>query len=126
MSRLLGGANGIGKALCIRLAQEGCDLAIVDVDMQNAQATAKEIAIEFKVQCRAYLCDISDYSAIEKLKSDVENDMRPVDILVNNAGLLYMDHFINSDIKDIQKVVDVNFTSQLMVIPPRSQFMLEI
>lgn len=103
--------------MCIRLAQEGCDLVIVDIDIQNAKVTAREIEIEFKVQCRAYLCDVSDHSTIEKLKSEIENDMRPVDILVNNAGLLYMDHFVNSDIKVIQNVIDVNLTSQVMVIP---------
>lgn len=116
LALVTGGANGMGKAFCTRLAQEGCDLAIVDIDIRNARETAREIHDKFNVQCKAYQCDVSDYEAVEELKGKIENDMRAVDILVLNAGLLYMDNFIKSDIKDIQKTVDVNLTSQLMVI----------
>lgn len=115
LALVTGGANGFGRALCIRLAKERCDLAIVN-DIVNAKRTAMETENKFHVLCRPYQFDVSSHSSMEGLKRRIENDMRTVDILVNNAGLLYMDHFIKSDIKDIQKVVDVNFTSQLMVI----------
>lgn len=110
-----GGGNGLGRALSFRLAREGCNIAIVDIDIKSAEKTAQEIAEAFKVHCKAFECDISNFSAISKLKSEIENQMGSVDILVNNAGLLYMSNFMKSNVNDIQKVVDVNLTSQFWV-----------
>lgn len=115
LALVTGGGNGLGKALCRRLAKEKCDIAVVDIDLKNAQKTASEIEEEFKVQCKAFKCDVSNIGQVLKLKHDVETEMRVVDILVNNAGMLYVANFITSDIKDIKKVVNVNLSSQLMV-----------
>lgn len=115
LALVTGGANGLGKAICIRLAQEKCDIAVVDIDIKNATKTAEEIEAEYKVKCRAYQCDVSDYDAITKLKNNVEREMRTVDILVNNAGLLYSANFISSNAKDVKRTIDVNFTSVQLV-----------
>lgn len=115
LALVTGGGNGLGKVLCNRLAKEGCDIAVVDIDIKNAQKTAKEIKENFQVDCRAYECDISDYSSILALEKAIESEMKPVDILVNNAAIIYLTSFINSDVKEIQKTVDVNLASQIMV-----------
>lgn len=116
LALVTGGGNGLGRALCMRLAAEKCDLAVVDIDIENVKKVAAEIEEKFKVQCRAYQCDIAVLSEVENLKNIIENDMREVDILVNNAGLIYTANYDKSDVKDIQRVVDVNFTSHLLVI----------
>lgn len=115
LALVTGGGNGLGRALCYRLAREKCDLAIVDIDYNAAQRTAIEISEEFNVKCKAYQCDISNNLAILKLKDDIESEMRSVDILVNNAGLLYVTNFMTSKIDDIQKTIQVNLTSHIMV-----------
>jgi hypothetical protein len=115
LALVTGGGNGLGRALCYRLAREKCDLAIVDIDYNAAQRTANEISEEFNVKCKAYQCDISNNLAILKLKDDIESEMRSVDILVNNAGLLYVTNFMTSKIDDIQKTIQVNLTSHIMV-----------
>lgn len=115
LALVTGGGNGLGRALCFRLAREGCNIAIVDIDIKSATNTAHEIEEAFKVQCKAFQCDISNFSVISKLKTEIENQMGSVDILVNNAGLLYMSNFIKSEVGDIQKVVDVNLTAQFWV-----------
>lgn len=115
LALVTGGGNGLGRALCFRLAREGCNIAIVDIDIKSATNTAHEIEGAFKVQCKAFHCDISNFSAVSKLKTEIENQMGSVDILVNNAGLLYMSNFIKSEVGDIQKVVDVNLTAQFWV-----------
>lgn len=114
-----GGGNGLGRELCLRLAQEGCDIAVIDIDLNNARKVALEVEEKFKVEAKAFHCDVSSYTAILSLKSDIENLMRPVDILVNNAGLLYMSNFLSSSVADIQKVIDVNLTSQFWVTHTR-------
>lgn len=110
-----GGGNGLGRELCMRLAQEGCDIAVIDIDINNAEKVALEVEEKFKVQAKAFHCDVSNYSEILSLKSAIESQMRPVDILVNNAGLLYMTNFLSSSVSDIQKVIGVNLSSQIWV-----------
>jgi all-trans-retinol dehydrogenase (NAD+) len=115
LALVTGGGNGLGRSLCYRLAREKCDLAIVDIDYNAARKTANEISEEFNVLCKAYQCDISNKSAILKLKDDIESEMRSVDILVNNAGLLYVANFRTSNIDDIEKTIQVNLMSHIVV-----------
>ncbi|KAG5684992.1 hypothetical protein PVAND_014195 [Polypedilum vanderplanki] len=108
-----GGGNGLGRALSMRFAKEGCKIAIADIDYKNAQKTAEEIKEKYKVDCKAFECDITNYSAILKLKIDIENSLGPVDILVNNAGYLYSSLFLSSGAETIEKVIELNLTSQI-------------
>ncbi|KAG5684991.1 hypothetical protein PVAND_014194 [Polypedilum vanderplanki] len=108
-----GGGNGLGRALSMRFAKEGCKIAIADIDYKNAQKTAEEIKEKYKVDCKAFECDITNYSAILKLKIDIENSLRPVDILVNNAGFLYSSLFLSCSVENIEKVIELNLTSQI-------------
>ncbi|KAG5684989.1 hypothetical protein PVAND_014192 [Polypedilum vanderplanki] len=108
-----GGGNGLGRALSMRFAKEGCKIAIADIDYKNAQKTAEEIKEKYKVDCKAFECDITNYSAILKLKIDIENSLGPVDILVNNAGFLYPTLFLSSNVETIEKVIELNLTSQI-------------
>lgn len=76
-----GGGNGLGREICLKLAQEGCNLAVVDLDYEAAKITADE-AKRYGVDATPYQIDVSDFMAVEKLKKTVNADMGPVDILV--------------------------------------------
>jgi short chain dehydrogenase len=115
LALVTGGGNGLGREICFRLAKEKCHIAVVDIDIENATQTANEIAEKFNVRCKAFLCDVSNYDEVLKLKLDIEADLGPVDILVNNAGLLFMSYFLTSKIKDVQKVINVNLMSHFYV-----------
>jgi len=75
-----GGANGLGKAIACRLAQEGCTIAIADI-APEAEATAKELAEKYKVTVKAFKCDVSDFESVEQLRQDIEKSVGCVDIL---------------------------------------------
>lgn len=82
-----GGASGIGKGICLGLAQEGAYVAVADMDITGAQAVANEIkaaggeamAVQVDVRTREQ-CDAMVAAVVEKYGT--------VDILVNNAGLI--------------------------------------
>uniref|UniRef100_A0A182N4S6 Short-chain dehydrogenase/reductase 3 n=1 Tax=Anopheles dirus TaxID=7168 RepID=A0A182N4S6_9DIPT len=82
-----GGANGLGQAIAIALAKQGCNVAVVDVDETNARETVATLR-RYNVSAEAYKVDVSDYDAVRQLGREVERDLGPVDILVNNAGIL--------------------------------------
>ena len=75
-----GGATGIGAAIAVHLAREGCSVAIVDRRAPTA-AHAPGLAI------RHYEADVSDFSGAERVVSAVRRDLGRLDVLVCNAGI---------------------------------------
>ena len=81
-----GGARGIGKAICARLAEEGAKLAIVDIMLETAQQTVDEFKAA-GVDARAYAANVAKAEDAEATVAAVVKDFGKVDILVNNAGI---------------------------------------
>ena len=81
-----GGARGIGKAICARLAAEGAKLAIVDILLETAQQTADEFTAA-GFEAKAYAANVAKMEDAEATVNAVVSDFGKVDILVNNAGI---------------------------------------
>jgi all-trans-retinol dehydrogenase (NAD+) len=109
-----GGANGLGRAICLQLAKEGCNVAVVDLDEVNAAKTAEDCA-KFNVKAKAYKADVSVFSAVKELSKSVEADIGPVDILVNNAAVLPLVSLREGTEHDLDRIIDVNFKSHIWV-----------
>uniref|UniRef100_A0A2M4CTY8 Short-chain dehydrogenase/reductase 3 n=1 Tax=Anopheles darlingi TaxID=43151 RepID=A0A2M4CTY8_ANODA len=110
-----GGGNGLGRALCLRLAKEGCNVAVVDIDMVGAQRTVADVR-KLGVKAEAFLADIANYEEVEKLRLAVENALGPVDILVNNAGLLAILSITEGKPSDLERILNVNLLSHFWTI----------
>lgn len=106
----------MGRAIAFQLAREQCNVVIIDLNLNEAQQAAAEIAEKFNVKTKAYKVDVSDFDAILQLKKDIESTMGTVDILVNNAGILSAISLREGRPSDIQKVIDVNLTSHFWVV----------
>jgi 3-oxoacyl-[acyl-carrier protein] reductase len=76
-----GGGSGIGEAICVRLAEEGARVAVVDLDLAAAQLTAKLVG------GLGVAADVTDSAAVDRAVMNVEAELGPLDILVNNAGI---------------------------------------
>lgn len=83
-----GGARSLGKADCLALAAEGAKIAVLDLNAEGAEETAKEIA-GAGGSARGYACDVRDGATVRDVVGRVERDLGPVDICVNNAGIIY-------------------------------------
>ena len=81
-----GGARGIGRAISLRLASEGAKIAIVDIMLDVAEATAKEFA-DKGFEARAYAANVAKPEDADATVKKVIADFGKVDILVNNAGI---------------------------------------
>jgi len=84
---ITGGARGIGKAIAEKYAANGALLAIVDVNQEAAEGTARELAERFGVRAIAGGCDVSKADQVDLLVKKVLDTFGRVDILVNNAGV---------------------------------------
>lgn len=80
-----GGGNGIGAALCRRLARDSVRVAVVDLDVAGATAVASEIG------GLALQADVGDEDSVAGLVERVENDLGPIDLFASNAGVVFGD-----------------------------------
>lgn len=109
-----GAGNGIGKCIALRLAKEGCHIAVVDIEEAAALRTAEEVK-KFNVKAVAYHLDITDHDGAQKLCKKIEEDLAPVDILVNNAAILPLLSLREGAHEEVKRIIDVNVTANLIM-----------
>ncbi len=80
-----GGNRGLGKTLCTMLAAEGAKVAVCD--LEDATATAAEIAAKHGVPTLAVKCDVTSESDVAAAFGRVGAELGPVELLVNNAAI---------------------------------------
>ena len=102
-----GGARGIGKAICERLAAEGASLAIVDIMLDVAQATADEFTAK-GINAKAYAANVAKFEDAESTIAKVVEDFGKLDILVNNAGITRDTLMMRMTEADFDAVIAVN------------------
>lgn len=84
---ITGAARGIGKAIALKFAEEGANVAFTDLVIdENGKATETEIAAK-GVKCIAYASNAADFAQTEVVVNKVKANFGSIDILVNNAGI---------------------------------------
>ena len=84
---ITGAARGIGKAIALKFASEGANIAFTDLVIdENGEKTKEEIEA-YGVKCKAYASNAANFEDTEKVVNEVKNDFGSIDILVNNAGI---------------------------------------
>lgn len=102
-----GGGQGIGRAICLTLAKEDCDLVIGDINFQTAEKVAEEIR-SLQRKSLAIKVDVSDSKQVNQMVKNTLKEFGKIDILVNNAGIAYQGTIENMEEKDWDKVINVN------------------
>ena len=84
---ITGAARGIGKAIAIKFASEGANIAFTDLVIdENGKATEAEIAA-FGVKAKGYASNAADFAQSEEVVKQVKEEFGSIDILINNAGI---------------------------------------
>lgn len=110
-----GGSRGIGRAIAVKLAELGTDIAVIATrDSDQAQDTIKTIE-DMGRKARLYVCDISNIEAVNNAVSQIITDFGGVDILINNAGITKDKLLMQMNEDDISDVIDVNLKGSMYV-----------
>ncbi len=84
---ITGAARGIGKAIALKFAQEGANIAFTDLVIdENGKQTESEIAA-LGVKVKGYASNAADFNQTKEVVEQVKADFGSIDILVNNAGI---------------------------------------
>lgn len=84
---ITGAARGIGKAIALKYASEGADIAFTDIEINDTVKETLEAIRAFGVKAEAYASDASDFEAAHTVVSEIQAEFGRIDILVNNAGI---------------------------------------
>jgi NAD(P)-dependent dehydrogenase (short-subunit alcohol dehydrogenase family) len=104
---VVGGAQGIGKAISVRLAREGARVVIGDIDQAMMKRTAAEI-VDQGCSIRTVLCDVRRRQQIERMVAEVMNWYKQVDVLMYVAGVVQSLPFVRTGEKEWDHIQDIN------------------
>ncbi len=114
---ITGGSRGIGAAIAKKLAQLGCDIAIVYAgSTEAASALCEHCRNEYHVKSIAYQCDVADFDAVKELIAKIKEDFDNIDILVNNAGINRDGLIARMKEEDFDRVIDTNLKGTFNMI----------
>lgn len=106
-----GAARGIGKAIALKLASEGANIAFTDLNIdENAEATEREVA-SLGVKCKGYASNAANFDETHKVVEEIVNDFGRIDILVNNAGITKDGLMMRMNEQQWDAVINVNLKS---------------
>ena len=108
---ITGAARGIGKAIALKFAAEGADIAFTDLVIdENGQATEAEIAA-LGVKAKGFASDAADFAQTEQVVQAVKAEFGSIDILVNNAGITKDGLMLRMSEAQWDAVINVNLKS---------------
>jgi short-subunit dehydrogenase len=101
---ITGAARGIGRATAQALTRKGVRVAIGDLDLETARATAQELG----PTAIALSLDVTERESFARFLDDTESQLGPVDVLINNAGIMQVGRFLDEDDLTARRMVDIN------------------
>ncbi|MEM8945865.1 MAG: SDR family oxidoreductase [Planctomycetota bacterium] len=105
-----GAASGIGRAIALRLAREGTDLYLLDIDQSGLVDVVAEAKRE-GVEVIGRRCDVSDLRQIQTSVEHIVDRWGGIDLLVNNAGITYYGQTTEMSAEHCEKLLSINLNA---------------
>lgn len=110
-----GGAQGLGAAICRRLAQEGAHVVVADLKIDQAEQVAQAVAQETGRRIVARQVNVTDEAQVQALVDSTVAEFGRLDIVVANAGIVRSGPVEEMSLADWRLVIDVNLTGFFLV-----------
>jgi NAD(P)-dependent dehydrogenase (short-subunit alcohol dehydrogenase family) len=121
-----GGGRGIGRGIALRLAAEGCAVAVVDLDAGTAASTAGEIGAQGGVAC-SIEADVSDEATVTELMAQAHAELGSVPhIAICNAGIQQRKSLFEVSADDFDRLLAVNAKGCFLTMKAAGQAMAEL
>jgi NAD(P)-dependent dehydrogenase (short-subunit alcohol dehydrogenase family) len=110
-----GSRRGIGRATAHALAAHGYHIAVLDLDKEAAEDTAREVAARHGVEALGLTADVTDADAVDAAIGEAEAALPPVGALVNNAGITSPTRFLDVTHAEWDRIFEVNVRGSFLV-----------
>ena len=110
-----GGSKGIGRSVCLALANAGVNINVLDLNKDQGLNTIKEI-IKLNVKAEFYEIDVAQESEWINFVTYLDTKNKSIDILVNNAGIWLGKEISNVSIEEYHKLISINLTGVFLGI----------
>ncbi|MFP5305125.1 MAG: SDR family NAD(P)-dependent oxidoreductase [Gammaproteobacteria bacterium] len=117
---ITGGASGMGQAMALRLARAGAQVAVVDLNAEALEATARQAG-----GIRAYPCDVSSSEQLQSVVERVRAELGPIDRLASAAGIMPARSIVDMPAERFAQVMRVNYEGTVNVVKSVLPQMLE-
>ena len=108
VAAITGAGSGIGRALALNLAGQGCNLAIADVNAAGLKETA-EAARQHGVKVLETVVNVADRAAVHSWADEVVREFGKVNLIFNNAGVAHAGTVEGSDYAEYEWIMNINF-----------------
>jgi len=119
-----GGRRGIGRAIALRLAQEGADVAVCDLEEEDCLRVAKEIEAMGR-KALTVECNVSQRSEVETMVRSAVKAFGKLDILINNAARADFKPFLRLKDSDWEMVMESNLKGQFLCAQAAARAMIK-
>lgn len=120
-----GGAQGLGEAICLRLANEGCDVIIADINDEVVAKTASTIAESTGRDVSSVKVDVTDEASVEAAFKMAEDRFGKLDIVVANAAILIAEPIADAVAEKWRAVMNVNLFGTFLTLKHAARIMKE-
>ena len=110
-----GGSKGIGRNVCLALANAGVNINVLDLNKDQGLNTVKEI-IKLNVKAEFYEIDVAQESEWINFVTYLDTKNKSIDVLVNNAGIWLGKEISNVSIEEYHKLISINLTGVFLGI----------
>lgn len=106
-----GGSRGIGKAIAKKFSEEGAHVALIGINQERGEQTAKELKERTESNVRFYLADVAQQAQVEEAIAKIEKELGDINILVNNAGVTRDNLLMKMNLEEWNDVIATNLDS---------------
>lgn len=124
ISLITGAAQGIGKAIALKFADEGSDIILLDINKEKCEEVAREITNKNR-RTWIYKIDVSDYNQVEELFNNEIEKWGRLDVLVNNAGITKDNLIVRMKEDEWDNVIKINLKGVFNFCKAASRFMMK-
>lgn len=118
-----GGAQGLGQAICFRLAQEGANITVADINADGIRETEAYIQKVYGVKTLGLVTDVTSDAQVAKLVDETVAKFGTLDIMVSNAGILIAQPVDEFPAEKWMKVIEVNLFGYFLCVKHAARVM---
>lgn len=121
---ITGAGSGIGQGTALRLARDGADVCIAEIDLDAAEETASMVR-EFGRRAQIVRCNVASRDQVQESADSCVEELGGLDIAVANAGIGRGGSVLDMELKDWQDQVDINLTGVFLTVQAAAQRMVD-